>query len=419
MIRRLRRKFVIINMALVAAVLLIVFGVICVSSYQQQRAQGQGAMKMALMRDADTPPERFMIGKSEKPPEKPVGLLPVFAVTLDEDGTIHNTDTGHVDVTDELIAQAVESAMAQPEEEGSVPALGLRYMREQKPNGLRIAFLDTSVERAAITRLVLTLVLCGLGGLACFLAISIFLANWALRPVEETWAQQQQFVADASHELKTPLTVILANLGILQGHGGETVRSQQKWIDNTRVEATRMKKLVDDLLFLAKADAAEAPTEKTVFSLTDVLWRCVLAFEPVAYEHSITLDSDIEPDVMMVGDEPQIVQLVTGLLDNACKYAGENGAVSVSLNHTADKVRIRVRNSGEPIPPEDLPHVFERFYRADKARVRTQGGYGLGLSIAAQIAKRHGGKISATSSEPEGTTFAVSMPVYRDRPPQA
>lgn len=418
MIRRLRRKFVIINMALVAAVLLIVFGVICVSSYQQQHAQGQGAMRMALMRDAGTPPERFLIGKGEKPPEKPVGLLPVFSVTLDEDGTIYNTDTGHVEVTDELIAQAVESAMAQPEDAGSIPALGMRYMREQKPNGLRIAFLDTSVERAAITRLVLTLGLCGLGGLACFLVISIFLANWALLPVEKAWAQQQQFVADASHELKTPLTVILANLGILQGHGDETVRSQQKWIDNTRVEATRMKKLVDDLLFLAKADAAEAPIEKAVFSLTDVLWRCVLSFEPVAYEHGVTLDSDIAPDVLMVGDEPQIVQLVTGLLDNACKYAGEKGTVMVSLTHTQDKVRISVRNSGEPIPPEDLPHVFERFYRADKARVRTQGGYGLGLSIAAQIAKRHGGKITATSNEQEGTTFVVSMPVYKDKLPQ-
>lgn len=408
MIGRLKRKFIFINMVLVAAVLLIVFTVICVSNYQQQRRASDGAMRMALMRDVGMPIERFRVGP-EKPPEKPASLLPLFSVTLTEDGGIQMLDTGNVDVSDEVVASAIQTVLESGADEGHLPALGLRYMRDDTPHGHRIVFLDTSMEQTTMTRLILTLAMVGLGGLAAFFGISVFLANWALRPVETVWAQQQQFVADASHELKTPLTIILANLGILKGHGNETIRSQDKWIENTRLEATRMKKLVDDLLFLAKADSAEAPVEKASFSLTDLLWRCSLSFEPVAYELGLTLSTDIATDINIIGNEAQFVQLATILMDNACKYAGPQGAVSLTLTRAQDSAVIAVHNTGEPIPADELQHVFERFYRTDKARTRTQGGYGLGLAIAERIVSVHGGKLAAMSDAANGTTFSATF----------
>lgn len=416
MIRKLRWKFIMINMVLVATVLIIVFSVICVMSYQQQASQSMGALRMANNREMGLPPERFRIG-NEKMPEKPAGgLLPVFSVSLAEDGSIHTFDLGNVEASEELVAQAVEQALATGKTEGTLPDVNLRFLIEQKPSGTRIAFLDMSVERTYITRLVMTLALVGIGGIAAFFFISLFLAGWALRPVERAWAQQQQFVADASHELKTPLTVILANLGILEGHGQETVASQSKWIDNTRFEATRMRKLLDAMLFLAKSDGEQVPLEQAVFSISDTAWRSVLSFEPVAYEQGLDLASDIAPDVMMVGDEQQIVQLMGVLLDNACKYAGEKGSVSFRLSKTQERVLLEVHNTGELIAPEDIEHVFERFYRTDKARARTKGGYGLGLAIAAQIVRRHGGKISVASGAEKGTTFLASLPLYRERP---
>lgn len=412
MIGKLRRKFVIINMALIAVVLLILVSVIGGMLYRQEREQGEAAMRMALGRDYGTQPQRFKIG-----PEPPEGtrdnapMLPVFSVTVDWEGNYTFHDTQMVDVAEETVLAAVEEAAALDKKNGYLPELNLRFMIEEKPHGTKYAFLDRSVEQADITRQILLLVLVYFGALAVFFPISVFLANWALRPVEKAWAQQQQFVADASHELKTPLTVILANLDILRGHGSETVASQEKWVDNTRAEATRMRKLVDGMLFLAKSDATEHTLQSTRLSLTDLVWRCCLLFEPVAYEQRLSIETDIAPDISITGDEALMNQLLAILLDNACKYAETDGVIAVSLQRQQDRAVISVQNTGDVIAPEAIPHLFERFYRADRARTRVEGGYGIGLSIAKQIVRQHNGKIKVSSDAKTGTTFSVSLPL--------
>lgn len=413
MIAGLRRKFVIINMACVLVVLLVVFAGIFISTYQQQIRDGSEALNMAMRRETGMPPERFSIGgkmpgKNDK--NGHISLQPVFTVTLEEDSDVRIVDSGNVNVTDETMAEAVDTAIAMGTEGGTIASLNLRFQRQEMGRSVRYAFLDLSVSQQVLTSMVITLLLVGLGGLAAFFIISLFLSNWALRPVQKAWAQQQQFVADASHELKTPLTVILANLGILQAHPAETVGSQEQWIENTRVEATRMRSLVDGLLFLAKTDALEPPREWATFSLSDAMWRSALSFEPVAYEAGVTLTSDIAPGVEMLGDEGQLVQLINILLDNACKYAGDHGEVEAKLWQAQDKVYLAVKNTGDVIGPEELTHVFERFYRADQSRARERGGYGLGLSIAAQIVRQHNGKIAVASDAAQGTVFSVTLP---------
>lgn len=412
MIRKLRRKFILINMVTVGVVLLAVLTVIFLTNYQQQRNESYDAMRMALSREEGTPPERININREnnrEKKIDQSAKLLPVFSVTLDEAGEILFVDTGNVEVSDKVVENAVTLALAQSGKEGFLSALDMRYLREDTPHGIKLAFLDVVVERSTMANLLFTLLLVGFGAFAVLFVVSVLLANWALRPVKRAWEQQQRFIADASHELKTPITVMLANLGIILAHPENTITQQTKWIENTKTEATHMKKLVENLLFLAKADAMQAPGEYTRLSLSDTVWNCVLPFEPVAFEQGVGINSNIDPNIFMMGDQRQIQQLIVILLDNACKYAGKRGSVTIEVKHTQDKIQISVQNTGIPIEPEHLPHVFERFYRTDEARVRSKGGYGLGLSIAKEIVEAHHGRITAASDAEKGTVFTITF----------
>ena len=245
--------------------------------------------------------------------------------------------------------------------------------------------------------------------LTAFFLISLFLARQTLRPVEEAWAQQRRFVADASHELKTPITVILANLGVLLAHPDEPIRANRQWLDNSREEAVRMKGLVEDMLFLARSDADQTPMVTERVNLSDLLWSSLLSFEPVAFEQGVEMHSTVEPEIFVQGAASQLQQLFAILLDNAVKYAGEHGKVWVNLRQKEGKTVLTVRNTGDPIPAGSLAHVFDRFYRVDEARTRERGGYGLGLAIAQRIAEGHGGRITAESTRESGTVFCVTL----------
>lgn len=406
MIKKLQKKFVLINMSLVTAVLIGVVAVSCISGYQNSVAES----KRALERAWASPPKFELSDRWFKPPEGNFSWSPVFGVTLDQSGEIVSVTSNNVDVSDELVQQAVASALAQGNREGVISDMLLRYRIDLTPEGTRLAFVDRTRELQSLLKLLLTSLAALLGGFAAFLAVSFYLSRWALRPVEQAWEQQRQFVADASHELKTPLTVILANIGILLSHQNDTIAQQHKWIENTQTEAQRMKKLVDDLLFLAKSDAVSTPVPHIRLDFSDLVWSSVLPFESIAFEQGVKLDSDIAPDVTVQGDMGQLRQVVAILLDNACKYAGEKGKVFVQLEAVQEKIRLRVNNTGEPISPDKLKHVFERFYRADASRAREKGGYGLGLAIAQSIVTAHKGSITAQSDAKNGTTFIVTLP---------
>ena len=176
-----------------------------------------------------------------------------------------------------------------------------------------------------------------------------------------------------------------------------------------------MKELVDDLLFLAKSDAARAPAQLTRLDFSELVLGCLLPFEPVAFEKGVVLRSHVQPSISLLGDPGQLRQLVVILLDNACKYAGDAGTVTLTLVRSGDRALLTVHNTGEPIAPEHLPHLFERFDRPDISRSRGEGGYGLGLSIAQSIVQGHKGRISVESSADAGTTFTLQLPVKNGR----
>lgn len=410
MIKKLRRKFILINMLLVTIILLAVLVTLFFTSSRRYEREMHGAMLQATQ-PGRMPPERKIEFRREPSPDQPHwrGFTPMFVVTLDQHNQITDTSVRNLEVDDDTVRMLTDLALAKNPDEGRLRDYNLCYLKMNTPDGFKIVFADQSAQIANLRALLLNCLLIFAGGTLAFFALSLYLSRWALAPVEKAWKQQGQFVADASHELKTPLTVILANLKILSSHKTETIQSQKKWLDNTQEEANRMKQLVEDLLFLAKSDAQAAPAVMADVDLSNLAWERVLLFESVAFEQNLTLDSEIAPGIRLKGNESQLKQLLTILLDNGCKYAGKGGSVTVVLKKDQDKIRISVNNSGEPIPPEDIPHLFERFYRADKSRVRQTGGYGLGLSIAKSIVEGHHGRISAESSEKAGTTFTVVL----------
>lgn len=411
MLERLRWKFVAIIMVLLAAVLGTALAVQTGSTVRQYRQETDRVLRWAMDRGgAALDPLHPPAGDGFARDEELYTLIPAFYAVANGQGRAVLAVSYNADVDEADVAWAVKRAMAAEVESGELADLNLRFLVQRKGLWIELAFADLSWEQSAIRRQVLTAALVLGAALAGFFVVSLFLARWLVRPVEESWKNQRQFVADASHELKTPITVLLADTDILLSHPEDTVQAQRQWVEHIRDEGLRMKALVADLLFLARGDAAGLERPQGKADLSGVCEECVMSFEPVAFEAGLTLDSVIAPGVSAAGSGEELRRLCAILLDNACKYGESGGTVTVTLAG-GDKAVLTVHNTGEPIPAEAQARLFERFYRADAARNREQGGYGLGLAIAAAIVERHKGKITVHSAEGEGTAFTVTLPL--------
>lgn len=425
MLVKLRRRLVLVNMGLVSLVLIAVFIASTVSAYQSSRAAIHDALLLTIVRSTDGSNLPQVGGGSPlEQPDDQAGedrssgntgaFTPVFSVTVDSDLTILSVNSSGVVMGESLTEQAIALAAASNQNEGKIDSLDLYYMKAVTSEGTRIAFADASAPRDALLGVIGTSLLIGTGALLAFLVASILLARIAVRPVEDAWKKQQRFVADASHELKTPLTVILANNDILLSHPDKTVAEQEKWVISTEEEAERMEGLVQNLLLLAQTeqeaiDSQKPATPHTEVNLSEIAQKSTLQYEAVAFEKGIRLENDIEEGITFFGDGEKLERLFKILLDNACKYANIEGTVQVTLKHDRDGILLQVLNTGVVIAQDDLIHIFERFYRSDKARSHETGGYGLGLAIAQNIVATHDGAIDVTSSEEEGTVFSVKL----------
>ena len=239
-----------------------------------------------------------------------------------------------------------------------------------------------------------------------FIAIAKLISHWISRPVEEAFEKQKNFIADASHELKTPLSVITASAEALEANPKE-----KKWLTNIKNESERMNNLVIDLLDLAKTESGNI--ELSNGNLSKAVELSVLAFEGVAFEKNIKFDSHIDENINMKMNENMIKQVVEILLDNAIKHSKEKGKVEVKLKE-ANNIELTVSNLGDEIPKGEEEKIFERFYRADKSRNRNDNRYGLGLAIAKNIVTLHNGTIKASSSDGL-TTFKIILKNKRQK----
>ncbi|WP_333648772.1 sensor histidine kinase [Lacrimispora sp.] len=413
MIKRLRGKFILINMAFVISILIAVLGIFYYSNVRRMERLSEMVLIQAIDRDRmNLAHTRIIFGPRPRSDSTP--FTPVFVVTLNQDHSIVNIRKSNITVTEELAQTLIQLTEDSGLYRGVLKDYSLRYLKVKTSEGMKIAFADQSYEWNSLKALLVNCLLIFSVAVILFLILSLFLSRLALKPVEIAWKQQNQFIADASHELKTPLTVILANLQILSSHKDQTIRDQEKWLDNTKEEVRRMKQLVEELLFLARSDAKAVQadhTKKEPLDFSDTVLNGVLLFESIAFENKVDLKHDIETDIPLEGCRDQLKQLVTILLDNGCKYAGKNGSVSVELKKVSHHAVLKVQNTGELISQEEQKRIFERFYRTDKSRARKSGGYGLGLSIAKTIAEYHKGKIGVSSSPETGTVFTVTLPL--------
>ena len=411
MIRKLRLKFVAICMAMVTAVL----AVVCFAIFAALRGNVADLSREVLHRVIQ---EEALSGGRKPEIGVEIGgdkvLLPYFTVSVwpGGGGTYAAYVTGGtyagLEDTAELTA-ILEDCLNQEPPEGVIQSYSLRYLR--RDNGLyrRLAFVDMSMERAMLREMMGSYLRIALAAFLLLLGVSVILARWATEPMERAWGQQRQFLSDASHELKTPLTVILSNAELLSALPLE--ERPARWTDNILSESQQMKRLVEEMLTLARADNLAQSAVLAEVSLSDVAEDCALAFEPVAFEAGKPLEYHVAEGVTVLGDGDKLRRLVSILLDNAVKYGAEGGTITLALERTERQARLMVSNPGEQIPAEQLGRLFERFYRADASRGE-KSGFGLGLSIAAVIAQEHKGVLKAESGR-EGTRFLFTLPLKK------
>ena len=287
------------------------------------------------------------------------------------------------------------------------------YMSEKTETGYIVAFTDINSEHNIMLNLLIVLSSVALLSLVAAFLISLFNANRSIKPVEESYNKQKQFVADASHELKTPLTTINTNVDVLLTREDSTIGEEKKWLQYIKTETERMTKLTNDLLYLARLDHNENAVMLSPVSFSEAAESVILLMEAVVFEKNVNMNYDIAPDLTVNGNMEQLKQLVMILLDNACKYTPEKGTIDVRLKKADGAAVFTVRNSGEGISEEALEHIFERFYREDKSRARKSGGYGLGLAIAKAIVESYKGSIKAESVKNEYTKFTVKIPLTK------
>ena len=407
MLARLRREFVAIMMLVAGLVLAGVLGTALFTTHMTHQALTRSVLQQALEGGVSTP----LIGDSSS--EQSADVMLAAVVDVSKDGTVSGFASDQVEISPNTLMDVIPEALKSESDSGESDSYPISWMRAQTGYGWRIALVDTYTRDLSFRSQALSSLIIFAVSMTALFFVSYLLSGWALSPVKRAWDDQRRFVSDASHELKTPLAVILANAQILEEDSGLPDESR-RWVRSTSEEAKHMRQLVEDLLTLARADEqaeegrSARPTAPTSADLTALVSGCALEFDAVAFERGCSIECDLEQGVSAPVDSSSMGRVVRTLLDNATKYAEKGSVVRVTLAREGHRARIAVNNRGEVISPEDLPHLFDRFYRTDRARERSaEGGFGLGLAIAKSLVETAGGKISATSSEQDGTTFTV------------
>ena len=398
MISKLRKKIIAINVISVSIIfvvaMILVFGTGYSRINDERIIRLNGVVEQESLKDLD-------ISK----------LQGVVVVEYDQTSGASTITYGEsVKLSEGQIHAVMEKILARDKDDGWV-SMRVLYARRTVDGVTRIALYDRNSDRTGVVLyLVYTLIALVVGSVS-YLIISYILARVALKPVEESWNQQKQFLADASHELKTPLSVIMANTEIIASHGDETVESQMKWIENTRSESERMAGLVNDLLFLAKNDDG-LKSQMEVVNLSEIVETIVLSHEAVMYENGKVFSYDITPDLAVYGNDGQLKQLIAILLDNANKYSVEQGNIVLGVQNAGKNALITVSNDCYELTEEQLKHLFDRFYTVDESRNKNTAGNGLGLSIAQVIVNTHRGKIEVNYDSGR-ITFTVTLPLVK------
>lgn len=458
-LKKLRQKFVALIMAILAVLLTCVAAIACYLDWSDSYSRAQRALELSIedavsasdirlhvsddgsFGDAafdgtmpqaegapaiegvpDAAPDRG--GKDRRDEGRPMVDISTATYSID-DGRLRVLPGSRGLLAKETAEEAASQVASAPDGMHELTAEGLIYLKQERMGTQYVAFADSAV-LDGWKALALTLGAVEIAVLAVFLAISIAFSKWALRPVQQAWSKQREFVSNASHELKTPLSVVSANTSILLEEPDMPAAEREQWLRRSETALDGMKSLINEMLDLASFDETEdrgASNNRGAAFYTDnecvamdradlsrIALAACLQFESLAYERGFSLEEDIEEGAFAAARETDAKRVVETLLDNACKYVDAGGTVRVRVARTPQgAAEFSVSNTGAYIQPEKIEHIFDRFYRVDDARTRGEG-HGLGLSIACSIVDEAGGSISVESS-PDITVFTVVFQV--------
>ncbi len=350
----------------------------------------------------------------------PIMLQHVIVIFLTEDGKIQTAlqngalNSGYDDAIGKPLEKLFGTAV---EAEGTVRIddTSFRYKCYDIDDQSMCLMVNCEGDQVSLRQLMIILGSIGSVAILLLVCLCYHLSGKAIKPLEENWKQQQQFLHDASHELKTPLAVIATNVDAIRSCPAETVAAQDKWLSYIADEAADMRNLVNDMLTLAKGDMPrQGERIMQTFSISDVVEEAGLLMEANALDAGILLEADIEEDIPFIGNPEDIKHLMLIFLDNALKNTFEGGQIDIGLHRVSGELLITCKNTGRGIPASELKNIFRRFYRVDPSRARLTGGSGLGLSIAERIVAEYKGKIWAESEEGQWALFCVKLPAIKE-----
>lgn len=412
MIRKLKRRFTVLATAsifLLMAVLVLIMNIV---NYSSVVSEIDSTMDVLAPPGGFFSPDRSPFDDPGRIADFiPRGMSPevpyearFFTVMVTADGEVINPDFSRIisvdsDSSEEYVRRAVESRR----DRGFIGQF--RFSRTSDDRMTRILFLDCGRKLDAFRLFLWTSVGVGLFGCLLVFVAFLFVSGRIVKPIAESYEKQKRFISDAGHEIKTPLTIINANLDLLESDG------DQEELGEIRQQTVRLTELTNNLVYLSKMEEGGSSVRKVEMPLSDIVGETAASFRAPALSARVALSTGIEPGITLTGSPDAIRQLVSILLENAVKYSPEGGTVSLTLARDRKAAVLSVFNTtAERVDERDLPFVFDRFYRTDSSRNSTTGGHGIGLSIAKAIAEAHGGGITADTGDGSGFRVTVSLP---------
>lgn len=408
MIRKLRQKFIAIAMASLLGTMAVLCAAIGIADYYMVSQRADKAIELLYQNNGSFPDVDVSAEHSEHNGFQITAETPFetryFVVKLDSDDDIDSADLDHIAALDRHnISSTVDEIVEQDTDRGYVGQYRFGCFTDDSGSTTIVVvdcFSQLQSARSMLRMIVTVFVLC---------AVMVFLLLWvlskrAIRPFVENWHSQRQFITDASHELKTPLAILSANMGLI-----EPTEANQPWLDSSHEQIVRMDGLIKNLVELARSEEELPASAVTEVPLSEIVQACAQTFIPLAESENKSLSVNITPDLMINGVQEDMRRLVTLLLDNAVKYCDAGGMIGCNAFHKGKHAVLEISNPCAGLDASQLPRYFDRFYRADASRARTTGGSGIGLSTAKAIVTRHHGSI-ADRYENGVITFSVTLP---------
>ncbi len=424
MIKKLRIRLIAASMAALFLVLAVVMGSITYMNYRRVTSDADRTLSILVSNNGDFPAEMRLrpgfpgrnagpaddSGREEPVPGEPEESPELafesryFSVVIDGDGDVVSCDTEEIAAVDtDTAIEYARTVLSSGKTSGYREQY--RYMTGDTAEGTLIVFLDCQRDLRTVRNFLFTGIGVSLLGMAAVLLLLILFSGRIVKPVSDSYEKQKRFITDAGHELKTPLTVINADAEIIGMDTGEN-----EWLEDIKNQTDRLASLTNDLIYLSRMEEESNKLQMIDMPLSDIVEETAKSFSALALTQEKTFECDIMPMITMHGDDNSIRQLVSILLDNALKYSEKGGTIRLILDRHSRTIRLSVYNTAEYVSRDELPHLFDRFYRADESRNSQTGGHGLGLSIASAIVSSHKGKISASTEDERSLTVTVQFP---------